>query len=123
MFPIARNKRSDRLRSERRPAFDPADPALVPDPEPAPDSGVDAAQAEARMRAAPAGLPPDQMRLLQLAFFVELSHRDIAARENLPPGPVESRIPLAIVSMTVRLAYRKPDEYVKKVSVSVTLRG
>ncbi|MFC3675819.1 sigma-70 family RNA polymerase sigma factor [Ferrovibrio xuzhouensis] len=104
LFTIARNKRIDRLRRERRPAFDPADPALVPDPEPAPDSGVDAAQAEARMRSALDSLPPDQMRLLQLAFFEDLSHRDIAARESLPLGTVKSRIRLALARLKGRLA-------------------
>lgn len=96
LFTIARNKRIDRLRRERRPAFDPEDPALVPDPEPAPDHRLDAQQDGARMQAALAALPDEQARLLRLAFFEDLSHRDIAERENLPLGTVKSRIRLAL---------------------------
>jgi RNA polymerase sigma-70 factor (ECF subfamily) len=103
LFTIARNKRIDRLRRERRPAIDPADPALVPDPAPAPDEGVDAAEAETRLRAALAALPPDQVRLLELAFFQDLSHRDIAMQENLPLGTVKSRIRLALAKLKGRL--------------------
>ncbi len=103
LFTIARNRRIDRLRRERRPAVDPADPALVPDPEPPPDRGLDAAQAEARLRTALASLPAEQTRLLELAFFQDLSHRDIAARENLPLGTVKSRIRLALARLKAAL--------------------
>ena len=103
LFTIARNKRIDRLRREKRPAFDPQDPALVPDPEPAPDQGIDTAQAEERLRAALGTLPPDQGRLLELAFFGDVSHRDIALQENLPLGTVKSRIRLALAKLKARL--------------------
>jgi RNA polymerase sigma-70 factor (ECF subfamily) len=99
LFTIARNKRIDRLRRDRRPGFDPQDPALLPDAEPAPDRGVDAAQDEARLRAALDALPPDQARLLELAFYEDLSHRDIAVREGLPLGTVKSRIRLALARL------------------------
>lgn len=103
LFTIARNKRIDRLRREKRPEIDPADPALVPADAPAPDSGVDQAETEARLRRAMQGLPADQMHLLQLAFFADLSHRDIAARENLPLGTVKSRIRLALARLRIQL--------------------
>ncbi|WP_300295428.1 sigma-70 family RNA polymerase sigma factor [Ferrovibrio sp.] len=103
LFTIARNKRIDRLRREKRPEIDPADPALVPDDAPAPDSGVDQAETEARLRRAMQGLPADQMHLLQLAFFADLSHRDIAAREKLPLGTVKSRIRLALARLRTQL--------------------
>lgn len=103
LFTIARNKRIDRLRRERRPEIDPADPALMPDPEPSPDRGIDAAQAETRLRSALSSLPPEQTRLLELAFFQELSHRDIAEREKLPLGTVKSRIRLALARLKAAL--------------------
>lgn len=103
LFTIARNRRIDRLRRERRPEFDPADPALLPDAEPAPDRGIDLAQAETRLRAALRSLPAEQTRLLELAFFQDLSHRDIAVREQLPLGTVKSRIRLALARLRAAL--------------------
>ena len=50
LFTIARNKRIDALRRERRPEFDPNDPALAPAPETPPDVQVDQAQRQARVR-------------------------------------------------------------------------
>lgn len=99
LFTIARNRRIDRLRRERRPELDLNDPALMPDPEPAPDSGIDIAQSETRLRAALGSLPAEQTHLLELAFFQDLSHRDIAEREKLPLGTVKSRIRLALAKL------------------------
>jgi RNA polymerase sigma factor (sigma-70 family) len=104
IFTIARNKRIDRLRRERRPEFDPADPAFQPDPLPAPDSHLDQAQDEDRVRAALAELPPEQVRLLELAFFKDISHRDIAEAEKLPLGTVKSRIRLALAKLKGKLS-------------------
>lgn len=99
LFTILRNKRIDRLRREKRPELDPNDPALVPDPEPAADTLMMAMQDEAQLRAVLQTLPAEQLHLLQLAFFSDLSHRDIADRENLPLGTVKSRIRLALARL------------------------
>lgn len=103
LFTIARNKRIDRLRRDKRPELDPDDPALVPDAEPAADTVMIAAQEEAQLRAALQDLPDEQLHLLRLAFFSDLSHRDIAERENLPLGTVKSRIRLALVRLRGRM--------------------
>ncbi len=103
IFTIARNKRIDRIRREKRPELDPDDPALQPDPEPSPDAALDQMQDEERLRAALADLPAEQKRLLELAFFQDISHRDIAAAENLPLGTVKSRIRLALARLKGRL--------------------
>lgn len=107
LFTIARNCRIDRLRRERRPEFDPHDPALVPEPEAAPDAALETEQAEERLRIALQALPPDQTRLLQLAFFSDLSHSAIAAQENLPLGTVKSRIRLALAKLKSHLGNDK----------------
>ncbi|MEK9969821.1 MAG: sigma-70 family RNA polymerase sigma factor, partial [Ferrovibrio sp.] len=52
LFTIARNKRIDRLRREKRPEIDPNDPLLVPEPPPAPDQDMNTVQDEARLHAA-----------------------------------------------------------------------
>lgn len=96
LFTIARNKRIDALRRERRPEFDPNDPALVPGPEPLPDAQLDASQRQERVRAAIRTLPEEQAALLRQAFVDGLSHREIAERTGLPLGTVKSRLRLAM---------------------------
>jgi RNA polymerase sigma-70 factor (ECF subfamily) len=96
LFTIARNKRIDALRRERRPEFDPNDPALVPGPEPLPDARLDASQRQDRVRAAIRTLPEEQAALLRQAFVDGLSHRDIASQTGLPLGTVKSRLRLAL---------------------------
>lgn len=96
IFTIARNLRIDALRKTRRPEFDPADPALVPEPEPAPDRVLEAGEAEVRVRAALAQLPHDQAIALRLAFLEDKSHSEIAAQLSLPLGTVKSRLRLAM---------------------------
>lgn len=96
VFTIARNKRIDLLRRERRPDVDPDDPALVPEaPRPA-DEMVEQASSEDRLRLAIRALPPEQAELLAMAFFEDRSHSAIAAATRLPLGTVKSRIRLAL---------------------------
>ncbi len=99
VFTIARNKRIDRLRRERRPEIEPDDPALVPEPEAPADVALEAAQAGGRLRAAIAGLPDEQQQLVLMAFFEDKSHRAIAAETRLPLGTVKSRIRLALIRL------------------------
>ena len=96
IFTIARNKRIDRVRRERRPELDPDDPALTPDPPAGADRAVEAAEAGGRLRRAIATLPAEQRELLVMAFFEDKSHRAIAATTRLPLGTVKSRIRLAL---------------------------
>jgi RNA polymerase sigma-70 factor (ECF subfamily) len=95
IFTIARNRRIDSIRRQRRPEIDPNDPMFVPDPEPAPDDAAIAASREERLRAAIKGLPEEQRTLLRQAFFESKSHSEIAAESGLPLGTVKSRLRLA----------------------------
>jgi RNA polymerase sigma-70 factor, ECF subfamily len=95
LFTIARNRRIDILRREKRPEFDPGDPLLAPDPEPAPDDAADQSLREERLRRAMTVLPAEQLELLQQAFFRGQSHRDIAEETGMPLGTVKSRLRLA----------------------------
>lgn len=95
LFRVARNRRIDALRRDRSGLIDPDDPSLHP-PEPdSPDDTLDARQRDQCVRAALALLPPEQVKLLRLAFFLGLSHSQIAEETDLPLGTVKSRIRLA----------------------------
>jgi len=95
VFTIARNLRIDAFRRENRPAFDPNDPAFVPDDIAPADVEHDARQASEQLHRAIAALPEEQAALLRLSFFEDQSHSAIATRLNIPLGTVKSRMRLA----------------------------
>lgn len=99
IFTIARNKRIDRLRRERRPELDPNDPALVPDPVEPADMTVQSQQSRDRILLAVEKLPAEQSELIRMAYFDDKSHAEIAAEMALPLGTVKSRIRLALGRM------------------------
>lgn len=103
LFRIARNRRIDAARRAGKPELDPYDPSLLPEPETAPDDQVSAAEREAAVRAAIAELPPEQLELLELAFFNGLSHAEIAEARGLPLGTVKSRLRLAFQKLRGKL--------------------
>jgi RNA polymerase sigma factor (sigma-70 family) len=96
IFTIARNLRIDMLRKENRPAPDMDDPALVPDPDPAPHETISKEQEASRLRAVMAELPQEQQEVLHLAFFQEKAHPQVAEELGIPLGTVKSRIRLAL---------------------------
>ena len=96
IFTIARNLRIDALRRERRPEFDPTDPAFVPDAEPQADAGLERAGDEARLRDAIGKLSPEQAKVVELSFFADKPHSLIAKELGLPLGTVKSRLRLAM---------------------------
>jgi RNA polymerase sigma-70 factor (ECF subfamily) len=98
VFTIARNRRIDVLRRERRPEPDAEDPLLAGEPEPSAEARMSSAQVQVRMRKAIATLPPEQAEVLTLSFYEDIAHSDIAARLGIPLGTVKSRL---------RLAFRK----------------
>jgi RNA polymerase sigma factor (sigma-70 family) len=95
LYRVARNRRIDLARRQATRAFDEDDPTLVPEGAEEPGSALDARRREERVRAAMAGLPDDQREAVRLAFFVGLSHSEIAERTGLPMGTVKSRLRLA----------------------------
>lgn len=110
IFAIARNRRIDMARRQR-PGPDPDDPLLHPDPEPDAFDTLDAAEREARLRAAVAALGEDQRRVLVAAFYEGLSHSAIAAREGLPLGTIKSRIRLAFARLHAILGADLAEEF------------
>ncbi|MGI8841016.1 MAG: sigma-70 family RNA polymerase sigma factor [Caulobacteraceae bacterium] len=98
IFTIARNLRFDALRRERRPAVavDPSDAATA---SAAPDTILAALQDESRVGRAIAELPPEQARVVRLAFFSDKPHSRIAEELDLPLGTVKSRLRLAMARL------------------------
>ncbi|MCA0929405.1 sigma-70 family RNA polymerase sigma factor [Ruegeria profundi] len=94
VFTIARNKRIDVLRKQRRP--EPEDLGWGPEAEPEQDDVVALQQETAQLRDAMAALPAAQRELIEKSYFGDLSHREIASQTGLPLGTIKSRIRLAL---------------------------
>lgn len=103
IFTIARNRRIDLIRKDRRPELDPNDPALVQGEEPSADVVLQRKQGGAKIQAALATLPENQSEMLRLAYFEDMSHGDIAQALSLPLGTVKSRIRLATDKLRIKL--------------------
>ena len=99
MFRIARNRRIDLQRRQRRPELTADDPMLRPPEIEQPDSMMARDQLEGIVRSQLVKLPADQLLLLQAAFYDGLSHSEIARAFNLPLGTVKSRIRLAFLRL------------------------
>ena len=94
VFTIARNKRIDVLRKQRRP--EPEDLGWGPEAEPEQEDVVALQQETAQLRDALSALPDAQRQLIEKAYFGDLSHREIASQTGLPLGTIKSRIRLAL---------------------------
>ncbi len=109
VFRIARNKRIDRLRKERRPMVDLDDPAVVKAPPEKRGYSWDIiAGEENRLRREIDALPQEQSHLLRMFYVEDKSHRIIAEELNIALGTVKSRIRLALGRL--RNAYKDPPE-------------
>jgi RNA polymerase sigma-70 factor (ECF subfamily) len=99
IFTIARNRRIDRLRSDKRAALHAVYETMEQEgPEP-PDALLGAVERDARVRVALANLSDTQLRVVELSFFENKPHRDIAALLGVPLGTVKSRLRLAMARL------------------------
>ena len=94
IFTIARNRRIDFLRKDRRP--EPEDLPWGPESEPDQEDVVTLNQETELLGKALAELPEKQRELIKAAYFGDLSHSEIAAKTGLPLGTIKSRIRLAL---------------------------
>ena len=94
VFTIARNRRIDTIRRQRRP--EPEDLGWGPEPEPEQADAMALQQESARLAKALAALPEKQRVLVERAYYGELSHSEIAEETGLPLGTIKSRIRLAL---------------------------
>jgi len=96
---LARNRAIDRLRARRgrpAPAGGEFDLATFPAPGSGPAEGLGAADARARAVVALRTLPPDERRVLEMAYFDGLSQTEIAERTGDPLGTVKGRTRAAL---------------------------
>lgn len=94
IFTIARNRRIDMLRKQRRP--EPEDLTWGPEHEPDQVDVMTLQQESERLGQALAQLPKKQRELIEKAYFGDLSQSQIAADTGLPLGTIKSRIRLAL---------------------------
>ena len=94
IFTIARNKKIDVLRRQRRP--EPEDLGRGPEEEPDQDDVIVLQQETELLGRAMAELPAAQRELIERAYFGALTHSEIAAETGLPLGTIKSRIRLAL---------------------------
>ena len=108
IFTIARNLRIDALRRERRNGCEvdiDRDLAIESriDERLTPESQVSALQLEQCVRKAMGRLSNEQLRVIELSFFEEKAHGEIAERLQIPLGTVKSRSWLAITRLRTHL--------------------
>ena len=94
VFTIARNRKIDMLRKQRRP--EPEDLPWGPEAEPDQVEAMGLQQETEQLGRALSALPEEQRKLIERAYFGELSHSEIAAETGLPLGTIKSRIRLAL---------------------------
>jgi RNA polymerase sigma-70 factor (ECF subfamily) len=96
VFTIARNKRIDALRRERRPEHEIEDPSQEPEPAPRGDRVAELQQMAAHVMRAVATLPEEQSQLVKIFYFEDKTHSTIAEELGIPLGTVKSRLRLAL---------------------------
>ncbi len=94
IFTIARNKKIDVLRKQKRP--EPEDLPWGPEAEPDQADVLGLQQESEQLGRALADLPEKQRELIEKAYFGDLSHSEIATQTGLPLGTIKSRIRLAL---------------------------
>jgi len=94
IFTIARNKQIDGIRKQRRP--EPEDVEWNTGGQEEASAALEISQEEAGIRRAVSTLPDAQRKLIERAFFNDMSHSEIAAETGIPLGTIKSRIRLGL---------------------------
>ena len=103
IFTIARNLRVDRFRKEWRDIAVGDDLPDAIDESVAPDESLSGGERGERVRQALRTLPPDQITVIELSFFEDAPHGEIAKALGIPLGTVKSRIRIAMTKLRALL--------------------
>ena len=103
IFVIARNLRVDRLRGERSAEYLEPGASESADPAPTGEGVVLATERQERLRSALGSLSSEQASIVQLSFFEDRSHSEIAEALGIPLGTVKSRVRLALARLRAQL--------------------
>ncbi len=103
VFVIARNLRIDRIRAERTPGEIDLDPSEEPDAPPTGEAMAILKERSDRVRQALGALSREQALIIELFYFDEAPHSEIARRLALPLGTVKSRLRLAVQRLRAEL--------------------
>ncbi len=103
---VARSRAIDRLRA-RQARRAPQRPEPLPPPAADPGADFDLAERAKMVKSAVSELEPRERELLELAYFSDLSHSEIAERSGIPLGTVKTRIRSAMVNLREALKRRQ----------------
>jgi RNA polymerase sigma-70 factor (ECF subfamily) len=103
IFRIARNLRIDQQRRDKSSQGFQQDPSDEPEQPRATDVVLMGEEREARLREALGSLSDEQAKIVQMSFFHEKPHAEIARELGVPLGTVKSRIRLAMTRLRVLL--------------------
>ncbi len=99
IYTIARNKRIDKIRKEKRHYTQESDEGLeMPIPS-TQEQDIFSVQLTRKIENCLQSLPIEQAELLKLSYFYEKTHTDISKELKIPLGTVKSRIRLALNKM------------------------
>jgi RNA polymerase sigma-70 factor (ECF subfamily) len=99
VFTIARNVRIDRARRDGRRSRTELGALEEPGLDASGEDRLLADERDARIRSAVGSLPADQAAVIQLSFFSDLPHAEIARELRIPLGTVKSRLRLAMAKI------------------------
>ncbi len=99
IYTIARNKRIDKIRKEKRHYLSESDEGLEIPVDSTQEKEIFSAQVSNCLKKYMASLPKEQSMLLKLSYFYNKTHADISEELKIPLGTVKSRIRLALTKM------------------------
>jgi len=99
IYTIARNKRIDKLRKDKRHFLSDTDEGLEIPVESTQESEIFNSQLSSNINKYIETLPKEQGLLLKLSYFYNKTHADISEELKIPLGTVKSRIRLALSKM------------------------
>ena len=99
VYTIARNKRIDKIRKEKRHYLSESDEGLEIPVDSTQEKEIFSAQVSNTLKKYMSTLPDEQSKLLKLSYFYNKTHADISEELKIPLGTVKSRIRLALTKM------------------------